>query len=142
MYSGFLLHSISFYRQDTLQQSEVRHDAFGGRKEGKSSFTLNSSVGGDLDSEFVSLADLAPLAMDKIVALSIEGLRIQSGMSDVEALSSMNSQSFGEIPALAGQHKSSGSVGLKGAAGLQFMHIKDGIEDVDGMLGLLMTLDE
>lgn len=36
-------------------------------------------------SNYVSLEDLVPLAVAKIEALSIEGLRIQSGLSDVEA---------------------------------------------------------
>lgn len=81
-------------------RSEVRHDAFGGRKKGKNSSTLTSSVGRDLDSEYASLEDLAPLAMDKIVALSIQGLRIQSGMSDDEEPSNISSQSYGEISAL------------------------------------------
>ncbi|KAJ8621843.1 hypothetical protein MRB53_030372 [Persea americana] len=136
-------------REDTLQhlkpewQSEVRHDAFRGRRKGKNSSTLTSSFGRDLDSEYVSLGDLAPLAMDKIEALSIEGLRIQSGMSDDEAPSNISSQSYGEISALSGQRaKGSRSLGLEGAAGLQLMDIKDGNEDVDGLMGLSITLDE
>ncbi|CAI0401340.1 unnamed protein product [Linum tenue] len=36
----------------------------------------------EMASEYVSLEDLVPLALDKIEVLSIQGLRIQSGMSD------------------------------------------------------------
>nr|GFC96372.1 protein plastid movement impaired 1-related 1-like [Tanacetum cinerariifolium] len=49
------------------------------------------------DPEYVSLEDLAPLAMNKIEALSVEGLRIQSGMSDKDAPSNISPQSIGEI---------------------------------------------
>lgn len=55
-------------------------------------------------SNYVSLEDLVPLAVAKIEALSIEGLRIQSGLSDVEAPSSTrpefprNLASLGENP--------------------------------------------
>lgn len=96
-----------------------------------------------MDSEYVSLDDLAPLAMDKIEALSVEGLRIQSGMSDEEAPANISSQSVGEFSALAGlRAKSSESLGLEGAAGLQLMDIKDSGGDVDGLIGMSITLDE
>nr|GEX97560.1 hypothetical protein [Tanacetum cinerariifolium] len=68
------------------------------------------------DPEYVSLEDLAPLAMNKIEALSIEGLRIQSGMSDKDASSNISPQSIGEISALE--------------------------DDDDGIMGLSVTLDE
>ncbi|RWR80309.1 protein PLASTID MOVEMENT IMPAIRED 1-RELATED 1-like protein isoform X1 [Cinnamomum micranthum f. kanehirae] len=135
-------------RQDTVQPrkpevlSDARQDAFGRGKRGKHSSNLTSSMG-DMDSEYVSLDDLAPLAMDKIEALSIEGLRIQSGQSDEEAPANISSQSVGEFSALAGMRaKSSGSLGLEGAAGLQLMDIKDNSGDVDGLMGLSITLDE
>lgn len=122
--------------------SDARQDAFGRRKKGKHSSNLTSSIG-DMDSEYVSLDDLAPLAMDKIEALSIEGLRIQSGQSDEEAPVNISSQSVGEFSALAGMRaKSSGSLGLEGAAGLQLLDIKDNSGDVDGLMGLSITLDE
>nr|KYP62220.1 hypothetical protein KK1_016746 [Cajanus cajan] len=57
-----------------------------GLKSGKLS---SKSVANQTGSEFVSLEDLAPLAMDKIEALSMEGLRIQSGMSEEEAPSNI-----------------------------------------------------
>ncbi|PON84465.1 LysM domain-containing protein [Trema orientale] len=109
----------------------------------KSSKTTSSSVGSEMGSEYVSLEDLAPLAMDKIEALSIEGLRIQSGMSDEEAPSNISAQSIGEISALQGKGVNlSGSLGLEGAAGLQLLDIKDSGDDVDGLMGLSLTLDE
>ncbi|KAK1323983.1 hypothetical protein QJS10_CPA02g00515 [Acorus calamus] len=123
-------------------------DGFGGRKKGKGSsrrfpkMDMGSS-GGDMGSEYVSLEDLAPLAMDKIEALSMEGLRIQSGMSDEEAPSNISPQSIGEISALEGLGaRTSGSLGLEGTAGLQLMDIKESCNDVDGLMGLSLTLDE
>lgn len=98
---------------------------------------------GDASSEYVSLEDLAPLAMDKIEALSIEGLRIQSGMSDEEAPSNVSPQFIGDISAFEGTGtKNSMSLGLEGAAGLQLLDVEDNGCDVDGLMGLSITLDE
>lgn len=98
----------------------------------------------EVDSEYVSLEDLAPLAMDKIEALSIEGLRIQSGMSDEEAPSNINAQSIGEFSALEGKRMTStASMGLEGAVGLQLLDLKgSGVDGDDGLMGLSLTLDE
>lgn len=96
-----------------------------------------------MDAEFVSLEDLAPLAMDKIEALSIEGLRIQTGMSDEDAPSNISAQSIGEFSAFEGQKVNfGGTVGLEGAGGLKLLDIKDNGDDVDGLMGLSLTLDE
>ncbi|KAF9680422.1 hypothetical protein SADUNF_Sadunf06G0119600 [Salix dunnii] len=103
----------------------------------------SGSLVSETDSEYVSLEDLAPLAMDKIEALSIEGLRIQSGMSDEEAPSNIRAQSIGEISSLQGKGVDiSGSLGLEGTAGLQLLDIKDSEDDIDGLMGLSLTLDE
>lgn len=102
---------------------------------------------GVADPEYVSLEDLAPLAMNKIEALSIEGLRIQSGMSNKDAPSNISPQSIGEISALEGKRVNfDGSLGLEGTGGLQLMDIKNnsdgGDDDIDGIMGLSVTLDE
>ncbi|CAI9100667.1 OLC1v1037815C1 [Oldenlandia corymbosa var. corymbosa] len=96
-----------------------------------------------IDSEYVPLEDLAPLAMDKIEALAMEGLRIQSGMSDEDAPSNISLQSIGEFSAFEGKRDGSdGSLGLEGAGGLQLLDIKDNGGGVDGLMGLSLTLDE
>lgn len=111
-------------------------------KKSKSS-KIASSGSGEMSSEYVSLEDLAPLAMDKIEALSIEGLRIQSGMSDDEAPSNISPQSFGDISALEGRGAMNNmSLGLEGTGGLQLLDVKDSGDDVDGLMGLSITLDE
>ncbi|XWS70056.1 hypothetical protein CRYUN_Cryun03dG0016500 [Craigia yunnanensis] len=137
-------------RQCLLQHDfEVGQDISSGQKKVKrrsplpSSNKLNSASVNDLGSDYVSLEDLAPLAMDKIEALSMEGLRIQSGMSDEDAPSNISAQSIGEISALQGKGFGiSGSLGLEGTAGLQLLDIKDSGDDVDGLMGLSLTLDE
>ncbi|KAK3037260.1 hypothetical protein RJ639_029672 [Escallonia herrerae] len=54
----------------------------------------SSSVCDEVDSGHVFLEDLVPLAVEKIEPLLIEGLRIQSGMADEEAPSSIRLQSI------------------------------------------------
>lgn len=131
----------------TGQGSACVQKDFKGMPSGLKSGKLSSnSVANQTGSEFVSLEDLAPLAMDKIEALSMEGLRIQSGMSEEEAPSNIVAQSIGNISALQGKGVDvSGSLGLDGAAGLQLMDVKDGsdsIDSVDGIMSLSLTLDE
>ncbi|KAH7651951.1 LysM domain-containing protein [Dioscorea alata] len=131
-------------RQDLLQCMEPEVSVGNGRarKKGKG-LDLASSAMGEVESEYVSLEDLAPLAMDKIEALSIEGLRIQSGMSDEEAPSNIRAQSIGEISALQGKDaKNNLSLGLEGAGGLQLLDVRDNGDEVDGLMGLSITLDE
>lgn len=122
----------------TSGQKEVR-----GKSSGSWSNKVNSTPAKEMSSEYVSLEDLAPLAMDKIEAISMEGLRIQSGMSEEDAPSNINAHSFGEISALKGKDVSiSGSLGLEGTAGLQLLDIKDSGDEVDELMGLSLTLDE
>ncbi|XP_062219547.1 protein PLASTID MOVEMENT IMPAIRED 1-RELATED 1-like [Phragmites australis] len=104
---------------------------------------LSSSLGGENASEYVSLEDLAPLAMEKIEALSIEGLRIQSGMSEEEAPSNISAQPVGEFSSLQGKSaENTWSLGLEGTAGLQLLDVKQTGDEVDGLMGLSITLDE
>ncbi|OVA08387.1 Peptidoglycan-binding lysin domain [Macleaya cordata] len=131
-------------------EPDFGQDAPGRRRKGKGGSSghrfsnMNfSSSNRESGSEYVNLEDLAPLAMDKIEALSIEGLRIQSGMADEEAPSNISPQAIGEISALEGKRANiNGSLGLEGAGGLQLLDIKDCGNDVDGLMGLSITLDE
>ncbi|KAM6583548.1 hypothetical protein CsatB_010550 [Cannabis sativa] len=143
--------SLEGPQSECLLQHEpmVGLDSFAGQVSNERSSRLKSrkntpsSVGRETASEYVSLEDLAPLAMDKIEALSIEGLRIQSGMSDEEAPSNISAQSIGEISALQGKGiNPSGSLGLDGTGGLQLLDTKESSDDVDGLMGLSLTLDE
>ncbi|KAL6519199.1 hypothetical protein OROGR_018519 [Orobanche gracilis] len=129
-------------------ESEILRKTPGEQKSVKGTM---SSVPGSTDSasfgtdtEYVSLEDLAPLAMDKIEALSIEGLKIQSGMSYVDVPSNVAAQSIDGFSTLKGKNlEAGGSIGLDGTGGLQLLDIKDNNgEDVDGLMGLSLTLDE
>nr|XP_009594859.1 protein PLASTID MOVEMENT IMPAIRED 1-RELATED 1-like [Nicotiana tomentosiformis] len=90
------------------------HGLFGMKKDSeglflhRSSGHLNStSIIDDVDLGFVSMEDLAPLAMYKIEPLTVEGLRIQSNLSDNEAPSSIRpqlSEVFGSNIASALEH--------------------------------------
>ncbi|XP_065849218.1 protein PLASTID MOVEMENT IMPAIRED 1-RELATED 1 [Euphorbia lathyris] len=135
---GFLQHEV-----------EIGQDKSGGQKNVKeyspprSDNFKSNKVGNVIGSEYVSLEDLAPLAMDKIEALSMEGLRVQSGMSNEDASANINAQSAGEISGFQGKSVNiSGSLGLDGAAGLQLLDIKDDGGDIEGLMGLSLTLDE
>ncbi|KAK9733063.1 hypothetical protein RND81_04G041400 [Saponaria officinalis] len=140
-------------RHNMLQNEQGHRATSGGKHKDKGASSSrkpkksnSSSAQNEVDSEYVSLEDLAPLAMDKIEALSVEGLRIQSGMSDEEAPLNISAQSIGEVSALEGKRASStGSVGLEGSAGLQLLNLKDSKtdgNDSDGLMGLSLTLDE
>ncbi|KAL6585744.1 hypothetical protein OROMI_002388 [Orobanche minor] len=127
--------------------SEILRKTPGEQKSVKA--TMSSSPGSSdsssfgTDTEYVSLEDLAPLAMDKIEALSIEGLRILSGMSYEDAPSNISAQSIRGFSALKGKTlEAGGSIGLDGTGGLQLLDIKDNGEDLDGLMGLSLTLEE
>lgn len=90
------------------------HGLFGIKKDSEdllfhqSSGHLNStSIIDDVGLGFVFMEDLAPLAMDEIASLTLEGLRIQSNLSDNEAPSSIRPQFsdvFGSNTARALKH--------------------------------------
>ncbi|CAA7402968.1 unnamed protein product [Spirodela intermedia] len=102
--------------------------AAGKRKTGGISYTCSSDC--------VSLEDLAPSAMEKLEALSIEGLRIQSGTSDEDVPSSVIYLTPGEISAFKGRG------GQEVAAGLQLLDVRAKGDDADGLMCLAITLDE
>ncbi|KAI3875653.1 hypothetical protein MKX03_035023 [Papaver bracteatum] len=142
IYTRLQSHQVLMHHEPSLgldAPGKKRKKAKGGSSGHRSSYSIMKESG----SEYVNLEDLAPLAMDKIEALSIEGLRIQSVMSDEEAPSNISPQEIGEISELAGKRANiNGSLGLEGAGGLQLLDIKDGDNDVDGVMGLSITLDE
>nr|XP_043627824.1 protein PLASTID MOVEMENT IMPAIRED 1-RELATED 1 [Erigeron canadensis] len=138
------------HTQDSLQQEPVHGQFAADHSNLQSSGRRSRKYDlGAVDPEYVSLEDLAPLAMNKIEALSMEGLRIQSGMSDNDAPSNISPQSINEVSALEGKRVNlDGSLGLEGTGGLQLLDVKhstvsDGHDDeMDGIMGLSVTLDE
>ncbi|KAM7519668.1 hypothetical protein LguiB_018630 [Lonicera macranthoides] len=110
-----LQHGLDIGQSTSAGQKRIKRKPPG---PGPSKFE-SSSTSNDIESDFASLKDLVPLAMDKIEALSIEGLRIQYCLSNI-----------------------GGSLGLEGVGGLQLVDVKDCGDDVDGLMGLSLTLDE
>lgn len=94
----------------------------------------SSSTGSDIGSEYVAVNDLAILALNSIEGLMIEGLKIQSGMPDHTAPSSIRVKSVKEVRS---QHEidylddSSTLLGIKGTS-----------DYVNGLLDLSLSLDE
>lgn len=135
--SGKTIQQIAWESTPTLQQDQSQSQS-----QIQSQRSGNYDLGGETDPEYVSLEDLAPLAMNKIESLSIEGLKIQSGMSENEAPSNVTPQSIGEISALEGKMVNFGT------GGLQLLDVKNnggnGNDDgeMDGIMGLSVTLDE
>ncbi|XP_047327171.1 protein PLASTID MOVEMENT IMPAIRED 1-RELATED 1-like [Impatiens glandulifera] len=91
---------------------------------------LNRKPGGEVDSDFVSIEDVAPLAMEKIEALSFEGLKIQSGMSDEEAPSIIRPQLIGGKPTFLNKEEDSDD------------KQDTQMNDVNELIDLSITLDE
>ncbi|WCJ42740.1 Protein PLASTID MOVEMENT IMPAIRED 1-RELATED 1 [Euphorbia peplus] len=136
---GFLQHEVEIVQDNSSGQKNVKKYSAPPRSDNFKSNKAGNGIG----SEYVSLEDLAPLAMDKIEALSMEGLRVQSGMSNEDASANINAQPAGEISGFQGKAvNASGSLGLEGAAGLQLLDIKDDGGDIEGLMGLSLTLDE
>ncbi|KAF9680977.1 hypothetical protein SADUNF_Sadunf06G0177800 [Salix dunnii] len=102
----------------------------------------SSLIGGDVGWEYVSLEDLAPLAMKKIDAMSIEGLRIQSGMSEEAAPSSISPQTPGKMLAFEGKNANLVGFLSLGGAELHQLDAKDADNGADGLLSLAITLEE
>ncbi|OIV99739.1 hypothetical protein TanjilG_26077 [Lupinus angustifolius] len=111
----------------TVQDAScVQTDLEGTLSKRKSIKFKSSYVGNQTGKEFVSLDDLAPLAMDQIEVLSMDGLRIQSEMSEEDASSNIIAQSFGEILTLQGEGVNiSWSLALDGAAA-EWMRLDSG----------------
>ncbi|KAK1418623.1 hypothetical protein QVD17_27768 [Tagetes erecta] len=147
--SGKTMQQIAWETTPSLEAPQMQHSLQQDPVVGQVSVSHGSKKYevGMADQEYVSLEDLAPLAMDKIEALSIEGLRIQSGMSDKDAPSNISPKSIGEISAFEGKKVNfDGSLGLEGTGGLQLLDVKNNSDgngdDMDGIMGLSVTLDE
>ena len=90
----------------------------------------------------LSLEAIAPMTISKIGALLIEVLRIQSGMSKEEAPSFIHPQ-YTKMPAFGGRRANLREfITLEGVDKLQSEGSGEIGNDVDGLMGLSMTLDQ
>ncbi|XP_039044245.1 protein PLASTID MOVEMENT IMPAIRED 1-RELATED 2-like [Hibiscus syriacus] len=88
----------------------------------------------------VSMENLVPSVMNRIEALALEGLRIQCGMSDEDAPSSVGPSSPSDVLFTVGKDsKSSNLLSFKGAASSQSLDFRD---VVNRLMSLVITLDE
>ncbi|KAK6912843.1 NT-type C2 domain [Dillenia turbinata] len=105
------------------------------------SFNEGNGIQG-VGENYVCSEDLSLLAVDKIEALLLEGLRIQSGMSDEEAPSRISPRSIAKISISEGRKAGFGTPGLKMVAGLSQWDTRENEIDFDEIMGLSITLDE
>ncbi|CAK9200247.1 unnamed protein product [Sphagnum troendelagicum] len=101
-----------------------------------SSGKCNSSKAGSLSEDaFVSLKDLAPMAMQNIEALALEGLKVQSDMAEHEAPFSVDPLSWQEMMALEGGGNS--AIGLLEEGSKEASGNSD-----DALMSMAISLDE
>ncbi|KAJ0089667.1 hypothetical protein Patl1_13834 [Pistacia atlantica] len=138
---------VSKRQASPLYGSIFGQDAFGRRLEDEEfqygwsyeyeSSGLNSDV---MDSGWSSVENFTSLAMDRIETLSIEGLRIQSSMSDADAPSRIRIHPIKKNF----EWKNTNLVGLlnsEGATELQLLDVRDDAND-DELMDLSVTFDE
>ncbi|CAM6003008.1 unnamed protein product [Sphagnum balticum] len=101
-----------------------------------SSGKCNSSKAESLSEDtFVSLKDLAPMAMQNIEALALEGLKVQSDMAEHEAPFSVDPLSWQEMMALEGGGNS--AIGLLEEGSKEASGNSD-----DALMSMAISLDE
>ncbi|XVF89045.1 hypothetical protein PTKIN_Ptkin19aG0099700 [Pterospermum kingtungense] len=133
-------------RLELQQESLCEQDSSDQRKEVEGfqfcwSYDNTSSglTGDEMGPGCVSLENLAPSAMNRIEALAIEGLRIQSGMSNEGAPSSVSPFSSSNT----GKDSNSGNfLSLEGVAGSLSLDFMDDVNYVNRLMCLSITLDE
>lgn len=95
--------------------------------------------------DFVTLEDIAPMAMQQIEALAMDGLKIQSDVAEDEAPFTLNAFSLDGQP--GGMDLSAGSAHVKGVTGV---HLSKGAkasaetsgDGGNGPMGMAISLDE
>ncbi|CAM6021551.1 unnamed protein product [Sphagnum balticum] len=103
---------------------------------GSSSKRNRNEVGRLSEDAFMSLEDLAPMAMQKIEALALEGLKVQSDMAEHEAPFSVDPLSWQEMMALEGGGNSVMGLLEEGS------NEASGNSDDDALMSMAISLDE
>ncbi|OMO86507.1 hypothetical protein COLO4_21106 [Corchorus olitorius] len=100
-------------------------------------------IGSEMTRGCVSAESLAPSAMNRIEALAIEGLRIQCGMSDEDAPSTVSPLSVSNMSFITGKDSNLGKfLSLEGAAGSESLDSRDDVDNVNRLMGFSITLGE
>ncbi|KAK8597586.1 hypothetical protein V6N13_094989 [Hibiscus sabdariffa] len=122
------------------QELQCEQDSFDQRNEVEGfqfCWTHDNTCSGLIDC--VSMENIVPSVMNKIEALALEGLRIQCGMSDEDAPSSVRPSSSSNVLFTVGKDSElSNLLSFEGAASQQSLDSRD---DVNRLMGLSITLD-
>ncbi|PON95977.1 EEIG1/EHBP1 N-terminal domain containing protein [Trema orientale] len=94
-------------------------------------------IGDEIPLEFLSLEDLSPLVVNKIEALILEGLRVQSRMSDEVSPSCIYPQFTGKSA-----HGGMSEFRTSGVGALNLWDVRDSGNNIDDLVDLSMTLKE
>lgn len=138
------------------QESQRSHGALASRGGGSGLATTSRGHSSrrnsnpNLDDTFMTLEDLAPMAMQKIEALALEGLKIQSDMAEEEAPYMVDPLSWQEMTALEGgsasRRRGGKSGGISSLEGVTAMRLLEGSAETSGSnddgLGMAISLDE
>eukprot|EP00850_Spirogloea_muscicola_P005732 SM000026S08981 [mRNA] locus=s26:796978:804037:- [translate_table: standard] len=81
---------------------------------------------GELPDEFVSLQELAPLAMQTIEYLAMEGLKIQAGYAEEDAPCTVEALSWGDTKALEGPYGRKRGTKVEMLGGAATVHLLEG----------------
>ncbi|KAH1056832.1 hypothetical protein J1N35_034897 [Gossypium stocksii] len=102
-------------------------------------------VCGQIDPGCVSMENLVPSVMSRIEVLALEGLRIQCGMSDEDAPSSISPFSSSHMPFIIGKDSNfSKLLSFEGAASSHSLDLDFGydVDYVNRLMSLSITLEE
>ncbi|KAL3696349.1 hypothetical protein R1sor_010425 [Riccia sorocarpa] len=119
------------------------------RSGGLSSSNRRGSGGfSDTSDEFVNLEELAPMAMQKIEALAMDGLKIQADMTDETAPYSVDALPYDMgVAESSGRFQKGGLGSLEGVAAMHILGAREFGEDAstsatDGLMSKVISIDE
>ncbi|KAI3454166.1 hypothetical protein Pfo_010829 [Paulownia fortunei] len=131
--------SNAFNRWALQRESDVGAKSFVEKKPNEYLPSVQSSEtcpnSEQIESDYVSFENLVPMAITNIEGLLVEGLKIQSGMPDQEAPSSIRIQLAGNSASLGKGAEHSSNFSSESVSGLQVL-------DVDELMKCSLSLEE
>lgn len=135
--------AMTAHAGSSLAKTSGGRSSFGALATQSGSRKSNPALG---DDTFMSLEDLAPMAMQKIEALALDGLKIQSDMAEEEAPYAVEPLSWQERPAIEGgsSRRQRGGNSFDDPSSMRLL--EGGSADSSGMLdddfSMAISLDE
>ncbi|XP_050218178.1 protein PLASTID MOVEMENT IMPAIRED 1-RELATED 2 [Mercurialis annua] len=110
----------------------------------ESLFDQDTILDAEMEPDYVTVEQLLPFAMNTIQTMSMEGLKIQSGMSEEEVpASSVGPKPIIKMPAFEGKRANLGwFLSSEGAAELRALDAEERGSDIDRLLDLSLTLQD